>query len=124
MDGGCCGRPTICPTFAAAPTGHSTRRWEFFAECHRLGTLHAFAPPHKSSSGAVRMAEIHIQHKQRRRLWPWLLLLAIPLIWLLTRMRGHDDVARGPADSAAVVGTSPAGTNGSAAGTVGTPGGA
>ena len=33
------------------------------------------------------MAEIHIQEKKRRTVWPWLLLLLIPLLWLGLRDR-------------------------------------
>jgi hypothetical protein len=42
------------------------------------------------------MAEIKIQHhKKRAAWWPWVLLLLIPLLWLLLRGRGRDEVSGG-----------------------------
>lgn len=52
------------------------------------------------------MAEIHIQEKKRRTVWPWLLLLLIPLLWLGLRDRGErDNTAANTDTSAAYTGT-------------------
>lgn len=75
------------------------------------------------------MAEIKVQHKERRgSRWPWLLLLVLPLLFFLFRGRNDDreaqstgDVSR---DTSAYVAPGPSGAagTGGSAGTTGTTG--
>jgi hypothetical protein len=62
------------------------------------------------------MAEINIQRKERS-VWPWLLagILLLGLLWFLFAGKANENVATGPADSAAFRDTS------SAAGTLPPP---